>query len=256
MTMMNDGISDSWSRRRLVRLLAASSAAASPWPAALANSGPAELFVISTLYSRHKLAPNYGLPALRRVVEAVKPDALVLDVTPTELRTRKVWPGKIEYLELIFPYLDATGAKAYASEPDEPLFTELSGGAGRAYKAFGDGNPVGAKALDALKAAAYQALAAGWASAADVNSERTDRMIAGLRELEEGLVGGEVGRLQEQWDRHHAERLLEVLREAQRGRRVLMLVGIESRYRVLEALKAAGGPEPVPTERWLRERGL
>ncbi len=53
----------------------------------------------------------------KRVIDAVKPDVLVLDVTPTELRTRKVWPGKVEYTDVIFPWLDATRAPAYGSEP-------------------------------------------------------------------------------------------------------------------------------------------
>jgi len=215
-------------------------------------AGPGEVFVLSTLYSRHKDVPAYGLPVLQRVIEAVKPDVLVLDVTPTELRTRKVWPGKVEYTEVIFPWLDATGAVAYGSEPDEALFKELTGSGGQTYKAFREQNPAGAKALDELKQAAYRAMAAGWASAADVNSDRTDRLVAALRELEEGLVGDNAARVQAAWDRHHADRLRDAVR-AHPDKRVLMLVGLESRYRVLRELK---GMQPVDSEAWLRRAGL
>lgn len=218
-------------------------------------AGQGEVFVLSTLYSRHKAVPTYGLPVLQRVLQAVNPDVLVLDVTPTELRARKVWPGKVEYTEVIFPWLDATGAVAYGSEPDEALFKQLTGEGGQAYKAFGEQNPAGAKALDELKKAAYQAMATGWATAADVNSDKTDRLVAALRDLEEGLVGETAVRVQEQWDRHHAERLRDAVR-AHPGKRVLMLVGIESRYRVLRALKAAGGVQPAESEAWLRHAGL
>jgi len=217
-------------------------------------AGQGEVFVLSTLYSRHKDVPAYGLPALKRVIDAVKPDVLVLDVTPTELRTRKVWPGKVEYTEIIFPWLDATGAVAYGSEPDEALFKELTGSGGQTYKAFREQNPAGAKALDELKQAAYRAMAAGWATAADVNSDKTDRLVAALRELEEGLVGDNAARVQGQWDRHHADRLRDAVR-ANPGKRVLMLVGMESRYRVLRELKA-GDVQPVESEAWLRRAGL
>jgi hypothetical protein len=238
------------SRRAALALLAAS-----PLVARAQGSAAGDVFVISTLYSRHRAVPAYDLAVLRRVIEALKPAVLVLDVTPQELRSRKVWAGKVEYTEVIFPYLDAAGLRAHGSEPDEPLFKELTGAAGQAYKAFGARNPAGAKALEDLKHAAYRAMASGWASAADVNSEATDRLVAALREMEEGLVGPEAARVQAAWDRHHAERLREVCR-AHPGQRVLMLVGIESRYRVLAELREAGEVRPVDSEAWLRRAGI
>jgi len=249
--MHMDKLSDAVSRRLMLGLVATAAAA----PGAVLAEGKAEVFVVSTLYSRHKRVPGYGLPVLRRVIEAVKPDALVLDVTPTELRTRQVWPGKVEYTELVFPYLDAAGVPAYGSEPDEALFKQLTGSSGQSYQAFKDGNPEGAKALDALKDATYQALASGWRSAADVNSDKTDRLVAALREIEEGLVGENVSRVQAEWDRHHAQRLVEATRRHP-GKRVLMLVGIESRYRVLRELKSVDGIVVVRMEEWLRVAGL
>lgn len=247
-----DDLPNAWARRLVLGSLAAACAVPGRL---LASDGKREVFVVSTLYARHKQVPAYGLPVLRRVLGAVRPDVLVLDVTPTELRTRKVWPGKVEYTELIFPYLDASGLVAYGSEPDEALFKQLTGSAGQSYKVFNEGNPEGAKALEALKAATYQALASTWASAADVNSDKTDRLVAALREIEEGLVGENVARVQAAWDQHHADRVLDAVR-AHPGKRVLMLVGIESRHRVVQALQSADGIELVRMEPWLRDAGL
>lgn len=245
--------SAAWPRRLVLGLMA--TAAAAPRVVLASGNKKSDVFVVSTLYARHQRMPVYGLPVLRRVIEAVKPDVLVLDVTPTELRTRKVWPGKVEYTELVFPYLDATGLAAYGSEPDEALFKQLTGAAGASYKSFNDANPEGAKALDSVKGATYQALASVWASAADVNSDKTDRLVAAMREIEEGLVGGDAGRVQAEWDRHHADRLLDVAHRHP-GQRVLMLVGIESRYRVVQALREAEGITLVRMEPWLRAAGL
>lgn len=249
--MRMDNLSNAWSRRFVLGWLAAASAT----PKGGLAADKSQVFVVSTLYARHKRVPTYDLAVLRRVIEAIRPQVLVLDVTPTELRTRKVWPGKVEYTELIFPYLDATGVPAYGSEPDEALFKQLTTSVGQSYKAFNDGNPQGAKALETLKDATYQALASGWASAADVNSDKTDRLVAALREIEEGLVGENAARVQAEWDRHHADRLIEAARKHP-AQRVLMLVGIESRYRVLRELNSAEGIALVRMETWLRNAGL
>lgn len=240
-----------WPRRRVLGLLLAAPATATR---ALAG-GPGPVFIVSTLYARHRAVPAYGLPVLRQVIEAVQPDVLVLDVTPGELRSRKVWPGKVEYTDVIFPYLDATGTRAFGSEPDEALFSQLTGEAGQAYKDFGERNPAGAKALDELKQAAYRAMASEWTCAADVNGEKTDRRVAALREIEESLVGEAAARVQRRWDAHHAQRLRDAVR-GQPGKTVLMLVGLESRYRVLQELRSAGEVQPVDAEAWLRRAGL
>ena len=91
----------------------------------LPTSDRSQVFVLGTLYKRHEAVPRYDLAALRRTISAIQPDALVLDVTPRELATRKVWPGKIEYPGVVFPLIDAGRYRVYAAEPDEPMFTEI-----------------------------------------------------------------------------------------------------------------------------------
>lgn len=233
-------------RMALISMLAALPFAATAQPAA-----KPQVFVAATLYSRHAKAPGYDLAALRGLIEAVAPAALVLDVSPTELAQQKVWPGKIEYTGVIFPYLNATKRPAYASEPAEPLFAEISGAAGKSYAAFKAADPAGSAALGALKDATYAALVSGWKTPADVHGARTDAVIAGLRAIEEALVGGDVVPLQERWDEHHAARVLEAAKQHP-GRRVLTLVGIESRFRVLRLLSRSDAIELVDMEAWLR----
>lgn len=241
-------------RTTLTSMFAAATAMLCPAAAAARTSATKpQVFVAATLYSRHAKAPGYDLAALRALIEAIKPDALVLDVSPTELAQQKVWPGKIEYTGVIFPYLNATKLPAYASEPAEPLFAEISGAAGKAYAAFKAADADGSAALKALKDSTYAALVSGWRTPADVHGARTDEVVAGLRAIEEALVGGEVGPLQERWDEHHAARVLDAARKHP-GQRVLMLVGIESRFRVLRRLSRSDAIELVDLEAWLRAR--
>jgi hypothetical protein len=64
-----------------------------------------EVFVISTLYKRHETMPAYGFAELRDLILKIDPDVFVLDVTPKEIREQKVWVGKVEYPEVIFPLI-------------------------------------------------------------------------------------------------------------------------------------------------------
>ncbi len=218
-------------------------------PAAADDTAQAQVFVVSTLYKKHETTPAYDLATLRALIERLQPDALVLDVTPTELRERKVWPGKVEYVQVVFPMIAEKGLPAYASEPDEPLFAELSGPVGAAYEALGKDQPAVRAAVRELDAATYAALAAHWRSPEAVNDALTDRVVGAKRDLENRLVGPVAEANQRRWNQHHAERLLDAARRHP-GQRIVMLVGIESRYEVMRLLADAPGITLVDVADW------
>jgi hypothetical protein len=65
-----------------------------PSPRAAPNAADkAQVFVVATLYKRHESVPAYDLATLRKVILAIKPEVLVLDITPDELKNEKVWDG-------------------------------------------------------------------------------------------------------------------------------------------------------------------
>lgn len=90
-----------------------------------ADTAAAQVFVVGTLYGRHANVSAYDHAALRRVIDAIDPEALVLDVSPNELARREVSPGKQEYVRVIFPWIDAHPVPVYAGEPGQPLFDEI-----------------------------------------------------------------------------------------------------------------------------------
>src|SRR5690606_23879448 len=83
--------------------LFALAAGISATPAAAQQATPAEVFVVSTLYRRHAEVPAYGHDSLRAIIERIRPTAVVLDVSPRELREQAVHPSKAEYPQVIFP---------------------------------------------------------------------------------------------------------------------------------------------------------
>jgi len=212
-----------------------------------------QVFVLGTLYRRHEAVPRYDLAALRRTMTAIQPDALVLDVTPTELATRKVWPGKIEYPGAIFPFIDAGRYRVYAAEPDEPMFTEIVQSITEASQALERTAPDVSAGLDQFTEAVYTSLYASWQTPADVNSAVTDRVLAGKQALESRLVGPVRAKGRERWNRHVLGIILKAARENP-GRRVLVLVGIENRHWFVNHLRNSTDIELVDMEAWLRQR--
>jgi hypothetical protein len=214
-----------------------------------------ELFVLATLYGRHKTVTAYDLPALRKIILTIKPDVLVLDVTPMELKEGKVWPGKIEYTEVVFPLIKDGSYRVYPAEPDEPMFSEIVNATTEAIRKFEAATPETATAMKQFTVSAYDALKSYWKTPAEVNSHVTDRVLHGKKTLEAQLQGIVRADGQKRWNQHTVDVTRRAVKENQ-GKRVLILVGIENCYSIRELLGRDPQINLVNMERWLRDKGL
>jgi hypothetical protein len=222
-------------------------------PAALSPvKDKSEVFVLATLYSRHKTTPVYDLAALKKIVQAINPDVFVLDVTPAELKTRQVWPSKIEYPGAVFPLVDSSRHFAYAAEPPEPMFTEIVSSVKEVHKKFRASRPDAARALDDMTSNLFEALKASWQTPADVNGSITDKALEGKRVLEDKLRGPEDVENGRRWTQHIIDVTLQAAKEHP-GKRILVLNGIENCYVVREGLRRHAGVTVVDIEQWLRQ---
>jgi hypothetical protein len=235
-----------------VFLLAVMATATAPATRSEAKSG--EVMVLATLYRRHENVSVYDLPTLRRIVLAFRPDVLVLDVTPSELKEGKVHPSKIEYTEVIFPLLKNGGYLAYPAEPPEPMFSEIVDAVRNAINAFELESPAAANAIKQLNTSAYESLKAYWRTPAEVNDSVTDRMLMGKTVLEHQLNGvakADNGR----WNQHTVSVVQRAVRENP-GKRLLVLNGVENCYWIRDALGRDSNIKLVKAEQWLRDHNL
>lgn len=216
---------------------------------AIAQAAKTDVFVVGTLYRRHETIATYDLATVRRIILAIKPDVLVIDCTPAEIRDRKVHASKIEYAQVIFPLMQEAAYKVYPAEPDEPLFTEIvqSGAAARAT--FEKTKPQDAAALQDYVKATYAVLARHWRSPADVQDALTGQMLAARVSLEGQLVG--TATHSERWNQHWTDAIRRAVAENP-GKRVLALTGIENRAWIVNALSKAPEVELVDMPTWLR----
>lgn len=210
-----------------------------------------EVFLLGSLYRRHESVPSYDLQALRRVILAIKPDVLVVDCTPREVREQQVHASKIEYPGVIFPLIREHGWRVYPAEPDEPLFTEIVQSIVKANEALATERPEASAALRAYASGVYEALAVRWTSPSAVHDEVTVAAFAGKEALDADLVGPAMRDGARRWNRHWADAIRTAVRENP-GRRVLAIAGIENRAAIAALLKADPRIALVDMAAWLR----
>lgn len=210
-----------------------------------------QVFVLGTLYKKHETIASYDLAALSRVIAAIAPDVVVLDVNPTELAERKVFPGKVEYTQVIFPYVDKHGVKAYAGEPPEPMFGEIVAAVIKARDDLKQRNPAGSEAMETYRKATYTALAALWKDAADANGDASEAVIEGLNRYEASMIGPVDVETSRRWDMHAANVTLTAVKENP-GKRVLQIAGVENLPLIRATLRKDASVELVDMEAWIR----
>lgn len=219
-----------------------------------AVSAKTPVYLLGTLYQRHADSAAYGLVALKRAIGAIDPDVLVLDVSPDELEQRKVFPGKIEYTQVVFPLLEKKPALVtYAAEPGEPMYGEIVQSTIRAFDAFKAARPALSDALKRYTDSMYALLDASWRSPADAQSTTTGTALLARSQLVDALVGDVEADGRRRWNAHIAAVVVRAAREHP-GRRVLVLTGIENRPHVEALLKAQDSVDLVDMAAWLRAR--
>lgn len=219
--------------------------------AILPDKDKSEVFVLATLYSRHKTTPVYDLDTLKKLIQAIKPDVFVLDVTPTELQEQKVFPSKIEYPGAIFPVINGGKYAVYPAEPPEPMFTEIVNAVKDVRQQFRVNRPEAAKAVDQMTLSIFDVLKAGWLSPADVNSRITDQALAGKRVIEDRLTGPVDVECGIRWTQHIVKITLQAAKEHP-GKRILVLNGIENCNVLRAELAHNKDITLVDMEQWLR----
>ena len=185
-----------------------------------------EVFIVGTLYKRHETVAVYDLQTLRRIILSIKPDVIVLDVTPDELRLEKVHASKIEYPNVIFPLIKSENYRAYAAEPAEPLFGEIVQSVSRGFQAFEKENPDGSTAMKQYTVSLFETLKFAWKTPADVNGALTDKVLSGKESLRENFVA-EYKNGQGRWNQHTTDAVVRAVKENPK-KRVLVLLGVLS----------------------------
>lgn len=235
----------------LVLILGGLAAGVGLGPETQARTQTAGVYVVGALHALHQTEESFDFDTLQRVVTAIKPEVMVLEVRPDELAERKDTPGRPEYPKVIWPLLSGSPAKAVAMEPGGQLFAQMTGDASIAMKAFTARDPEGSKQWSGYQRALETALRAHWQHPADAHDATTGSLSRAYYITQYATVGDAMRTVQEQWDRFMVDRALEAVRAAP-DQRVLILCSYRNRHRFTDALGAEAASRLVEMESWLK----
>lgn len=237
-----------------MRLATLAAAAALACVATPASAKDAEVFVLGALHGLHEQEDSFDYAALGRVIAAIKPDVILLEVTPEELAGKLETKGRPEYPKVIWPMLSARGPKAYAMEAGQPLYGELTGDASARWGAFGKQYPAEEAALTGHSQATSKVLLVHWKSIVDTQDEATDALGRARAHLNAAMVSGsDAG--QRKWDGVMVEVSKKAIAENP-GKRILVLGSYRNRYMFVEELGRVKGARLVDMKGWLQANGF
>ncbi|MBU1376569.1 MAG: hypothetical protein KKE02_18650 [Alphaproteobacteria bacterium] len=208
------------------------------------------VYVVGAIQRLHATEPSFSFDDLRRIIDAVRPDVLVLEVRPDELAERKDTQGRPEYPAVVWPWLAAHPATALPMEPGGKAFEAMTGDAGRRFEAFAKEQPEADAYMTRLGRALSSVLQDHWRHPADAHDAVTRDLIR-AQGLAQAKLGGEgFATSQAAWDGYMVDRTREAI-AAHPGKRILVLAS----YRNLNAFRTGltGEARLVDMEPWLRE---
>lgn len=209
-----------------------------------------EVIIVSALHQIHEEVEYFSFAELQRIIEALQPTILVLELTPTDLEAKKKQTVKMEYQEAIFPLIEKHGYPAVAMEPDEPLFSELVNKHRASIREAMDEDSLKVSAFSDYASKLIETLKYTWDSAAAVNSAYTDKLFDAKHLLQNKVFGLKGEEVWNQWNMHFLETIKETAGE-QQGGRVVVIVGAEHSYWLRQKLKADKSIKLLDTEKLL-----
>jgi hypothetical protein len=234
-----------------LRPLAFAAALASALPVHAETTPPGDaVLVLGALHDLHAREESFAYDQLRRILDTFRPDVVVLEVRRDELIARAKTPGRPEYPEVIWRWLDSTGVEAVAMEPGGRRFEELAGAAGAAFATLSRSDPQGAAALAAYDDALEAALLAYWRRPTQTQDETTARMVDSHVALRAAIVGPAFTKVQAAWDDEMAQVVTRTIR-SRPGKRVLVIGSYRNRTQLEAAVRSVAAARILPSSAWL-----
>ena len=197
----------------------------------------AEVLVLSTLHQFHSTVRGYSFEDLTKIVEGLKPDILAVELTPKDLESRVGQKTKLEYQKSIFPLIDKRKYQTVPLEPSEPLYSELVGLLRDSNNEIKEKFPSKAEAFSIYSDSLYSYLFGIWDSPEAVNSSETDGQFKVKHAYQNALFGSKEEKVWSEWNTLFLEQILKTAQE-NKGKRILVLVGVEHAYWLREHLRA------------------
>jgi len=227
---------------------AAPSAPATFAPKAAERNG---IFIVGALHRLHEQVPGFDYAALRRTIEAIDPQVMLLETRPDELSGRTDTPGRPEYPRVVWPLLaEHTGIVPLPLEPGGKLFETWVAEASADFAALEKDNPQGASAWESYQRSLTSLLKLHWRTPVQAHDAVTADMARSWYLVQYGVTNKQIEAGQERWDGFMIERAHEAVR-SHPDKRILILASYRNRHLFDAALRKNHAPRIVDMEKWL-----
>jgi hypothetical protein len=193
------------------------------------DTEPAEVVVLSTLHQLHAQTKGYSFEDLAAVIEQLRPDILAVELTPTDLASRRDQSNKQEYPRSVFPLLDKHDYRVVALEPGEPKYSDIVQMFRRGQTELREQSPEKAELFNVYVSTLFEYLSEYWESPATVNSQVSNMIFESKHRFQNEVFGPTESAAWEAWNQHFLEQIVEAA-ESSPGMRIVVLVGAEHAY--------------------------
>jgi predicted MPP superfamily phosphohydrolase len=201
----------------------------SSFTVSLAQKKKTQIFVLSALHQLHEQTKFYSFETLSEIIEKQKPDVLAVELTVSDLQTRKEQKNKQEYQRSVFPLLDKHKYTVVPLEPAEPKFSEIVSLVRESEKELREKSSEKGEAFSVYNRLLFDYFLKTWTSPLDVNSAQTDALFEVKHNYQNELFGAKQVQGWNAWNRHFLEVILEAA-EKHQGKKIVVLVGVEHSY--------------------------
>ena len=199
-----------------------------------------DVAVLATLHQLHGEVDYYTYDHLTALIGSFAPDILAVELTPSDLATRRPQPVKQEYQHSVYPLLDKLQCEVVPLEPSEPEYSEWVRLGREAVEELESRNPAAVEQFGQYVNALYGVLFEWWGSPLDVNAAETDRHFEVKHRYQNAVFGEKEERGWELWNQHFLAQILAVADRCP-GCRMLVLVGVEHGYWLRKRLREQAG---------------
>lgn len=198
-----------------------------------------EIYLIPTLHQVHDEVTNYSYDDLKGVLERIKPDILLVELTKNDIKAEKEQRNKVEYNRVVLPYAKANEVPMVALEPDEPLRSELINNMKANNLRAAKEDSVEVTLFDEFLGVFYDHFSDVYiVSGAYLTSPEFDRRCRLKHEIQ-AMVYGEVEReTWDDWNQHFLDVTIRTNAE-NTDKKIAILVGAEHHYWQKEGLLKA-----------------
>jgi hypothetical protein len=188
----------------------------------------ARVLILATLHRQHEQVAGYDLQTLARVLEALHPTVLLVELSPEQLSGKREFGSRIEYSRVILPYAREKGVAVLPLEPAELIAAPLLDRYGRAEAAFARmtrESTLFGQYLTVLTSRLHDR----WLSAAEVNDATTDALFAVKHAFQDAVCPQDQAAIWAAWNSHFLLATEKALQAHPEGR-IVVTVGAEHAY--------------------------